>query len=135
MPKTIWQKKMAARKTTVHWLSEPKQAATVAAHQTIARGNLRLPAEKHAGGPVGNAQHGGDNRHKNVLVELPLKPSARQQQTNIETPMAIQMEEMARPIVVPGLRCGWFFCLLRMMAQHSSQALIMVTSQAQGQWL
>ena len=68
---------------------------------------------------------------KMCQLTWPLKESAGKINT-IDTPVANQMDEIARPIVVQGLCCGWLFFLLQIMAPHSSHAPSMVTSQANG---
>src|ERR1035441_10094987 len=106
MPKTIWQKKIAARNAIPVLASGAKHASTAAAHQTTAQANcifhLRIRLEVALAMPsiapmIATKMYGS---------YLPLM--ARHIRTiNMEMPMAIQIELMARPNLVSGWLRFW----------------------------
>src|ERR1035437_3062383 len=106
MPKTIWQKKIAARNAIPVSASEAKHATTAAAHQTTAQANcifhLRIRLE------VALAMPSIAPMIATKMFRLNLPLMARHIRTiNMEMPMAIQIELMARPSVVLGWLCFW----------------------------
>src|ERR1035438_3280431 len=125
---------MATRNTMVHWSLEPKHAATVAAHHTNAAAICAFHRIIMPDAPLAVPSMAATTATKMCWLNLPLKPRAGSSKV-IDTPMATQIEKMARPIVVPGFCLSWLFCFLWIMAQHSAHAIIIVTSQAQGQWV
>src|ERR1035438_7827788 len=120
---------MATRNAIAVWFSEPKQDTTAAAHHTTAQANcifhFRISAEVALAVP----SMAPTMATKTWSSYLPLMPRDRRR-VNMEMPMAIQTELMARPRVVSGWLLGW----REISAPIKTQAPTMVTGQASLLW-
>src|SRR5580698_3179740 len=93
---------MPTRNALIAALGEPKQAITDATHHTIPHtiSAFHFSVKPHAA--FANPRiAGAPARKKRGLVICPLKLSEKNR-TNMETPVAIQIAPIARPIVVLG---------------------------------
>src|ERR1700733_4748039 len=103
MPKTIWQKKIAAKPTIPTCLSLPKHEATDAAHHTTAHANCIFQRRISAEVPLAIPSMPHTTAMKTCQsVSLPLLPSEKSNR-NIEMPSAIHTDPTERPRVVSGL--------------------------------
>jgi len=129
MPKTIWQKKMAARKIVVHTLSETKHAAIAEDHQTSAQANCAF--QRRTMLEVALAIPNMAQIMATEAWESTCPLQARDiRSREMEMPSEIQIAVMARPRVVEGLLRSRLLAITPVM----TLAATIVTGQARAGW-
>src|ERR1700739_1724050 len=127
MPKTLCQRKIATRNAIELWVMVPKQEAAAASHQTTAHANCAFHLSSIPEAPLAVASMAAITAVYTCWSPLPLKPIGSSR-ANIEMLMAVQIDIIARPIVVAGaFEC---LCLFEARTRTNTKVPIIVTGQA-----